>query len=159
MGDKEDIIAFLELYGIVKDFHEFIDSSDLDEAFRRITGVLGFQWENEFISECKSRNIPCVPADSQSLPYDCVANGNKRVQCKSTSYTNRIDIRSKKKDSNRRYDVTDFDVMAVRILSPHKKDFFFIPVSDLVDEGVMLKSGIALQDYENCRNAWHNLAA
>ena len=144
------ISKWLQENGLVDELYESIQQED---AFTRITtGICGWRWEDRFRHEAEDRGLTWDEAPSKNLPWDGRVNG-KKIQCKSTSYTRRIDIRSKKKANKRRYLAEDFDVLALRILKPKQSEYFFVPTTKMTQNG-LLPCSILLEDYQDCKDNW-----
>lgn len=147
------IITWLQQHNLESDMLEFIKRHD---AFTRLaSGMNGWRWQDELLELCKTNRIPASEAKSKSLPYDCVVNF-KRVQCKSTCYQERIDIRSKKASTNRRYSIFDFDVLALKLITDKGKSYYFVPSEALIDKSnyPYLSGSIQIADYRHYRDDW-----
>jgi hypothetical protein len=133
---------------------EFDSAIQRPDAYVRVTtGISGWHWEDRLKEECIKRNLVCEDPESQVLPWDLKIN-NHRIQCKSTTYTARVDIRSKKSANKRRYSVEDFDVLALRILAPSGNSYYFVPVRELIDRENILRGGFRLEEYSHCKDNW-----
>lgn len=143
--EEQDILDWLNKTNLKDEFHLFIQR---DDAYTRIvTGLGGWRWEEEFELLCNQKGLAYTAPKSKTSVYDGEANGLK-VQCKATCLAKAFDIRCKKKKCNRRYEIGDFDVLALKVYSHGASQYFFIPSSTLVDpkNPTMLVGRIRLQD-------------
>jgi len=151
MSKIEDIDRWLTSHNLVDEFHTAIQRPD---AYVRITtGISGWVWEDELKKKCQLQNWSCEDPHGKGLPFDLRINDLK-AQCKSTTYTKRVDIRSKKKANKRRYVVGDFDILALRILSPQGNSHYFVPAEELVEQNDLLRPGFKLSDYRSFEDKW-----
>ena len=154
-GDKksQEILNWLCLHRIHDEFHSFIKRPD---AYRRLfSGINGWHWENEFAELATEQGLPCTCPVPQGLQYDAVVNDYK-IQCKATCKTGRVDIRCKGIALSRRYSVTDFNILALKVVDGGNPTFYFIPAELLIDEenSGVLKSSISLSEYASYVNNW-----
>ena len=120
------ILSWLEANKLTNMFSDFISRSD---AYSRlISGIVGWQWEDEFRTLCELRGFVCEHAPLGQR-YDLMVNSYK-VQCKSSFATCSIDIRNKDKENNRRYLPGDFDFMAIY----SNEEVYVVPISSLLDD-------------------------
>lgn len=149
------IIDWFEENGLINDLHQFIQRSD--SFARLVVGLSGWQWEDELAVECQARNLDWSAAPRKTLPYDGIVN-SKKVQCKSACFdsskkTMRLDIRRR---HDRRYKSDDFDVLAVKMISPNSRHYYFIPSHYMLDNTKEneLKCVVKLEDYDIFKDNW-----
>lgn len=136
-------------------FHRFIQRKD---GFKRLAvGLCGWSWEDEFALLATEMGFNVSPAESKTLPYDLYLDG-KKVQCKfecceSLPSQHSVDIRRR---HERRYEKSDFDFMAIKIVSCLTKKFhyYFIPTDHLLDTSTRLKARIKLSSYSSFEDDW-----
>ncbi len=155
MTDEEKENAkWLTANGLSSTFNKFIKRHD---AVSRLTTSMGWVFQDEFKDKCEDMGLSCEEAPNGSV-YDFIVDLRK-VQCKSTGYTDRIDLRSKEKQA-RRYKLNDLDVFVIKIVG--KNDHYIIPIADAKqiwdDKKVgYVKSGIQLVKIAEYKDAWHLL--
>ena len=124
-----ELLTQLRAWNLVDDFCSFLTRPDAHS--RLVTGVMGWQWEDNFQQICELRGLSCKRV-GLNTKYDVLVNG-KRVQCKFSNSATRVDIRNKDKNSNRRYSKDDFDFLALRVHPTTST--FIIPVERLIKQG------------------------
>lgn len=135
MSKDETIIAWIKEKNLRDEFFEFIQRPD---AYTRVvTGLCGWRWEEELELLCKQQGFRWKASSSKCAPYDGEINGMK-VQCKATCAVKAFDIRCKKKENNRRYTITDFDVLALKVYGKTGNQIYFVPADVLRADGTNL---------------------
>jgi len=160
-SEKEsEVIDWFRKHNLIDDLHAALQKP---KAYQRIlSGISGWGWEDEFSVLCLKRELRCEEAPSKTLPWDWRMPCQKLVQCKLTSLIKRADIRSHKyRNGTRRYTALDFDILALKVVSPKGNRLFFIPSTELVDplspDQSLLYSGIKLEEYISYEDAWQYL--
>lgn len=148
------IIQWLNINKFTNHLSDFIERED---AYNRlVSGIMGWQWEDEFRAICELQGFECSkpPLGDQ---YDLLVN-NKRVQCKFTIYDDRIDLRSKRGATgckNRHYDNNDFDILALN----SNMTIYIVPISSiLVEEDLTrVKKSVKIADLEQFKDNYEVL--
>jgi len=121
-----EILNWFKSNDLTNNISDFIRRPDAYNRF--LSGVMGWHWEDEFLSQCKIRGFTCTKAGLNSR-FDIMVNNNK-VQCKFSASSDSIDIRNKDKNSNRRYKLGDFHYMAISNI----KNVFIVPINALMTQ-------------------------
>lgn len=129
MCKEQELLKWIRKHGLLDGVTSFIKRPDAHNRF--ITGVLGWQWEDEFELECQKRGMVTAQAPLGHR-YDVMVCQSCRVQCKFSNSAKSIDIRNKDKTSNRRYRKDDFDYMAIRAYATNET--FIVPIIALLDK-------------------------
>ena len=121
------VLDWLRTNELTNQISDFIQRSD---AYTRlISGIMGWHWEDEFKTLCELHGFTCSNI-SLSNRYDLIVN-DKKVQCKYTVSTSRVDIRHRgSRLTGGKYKAGDFDVMAIR----SRNDIFIVPIDVLLDD-------------------------
>jgi hypothetical protein len=118
------IIDWFKSFNLINVISDFVEREDSYTRF--VSGIMGWQWEDEFMASCELRDFVCVK-DGLNSRHDLTVNG-KKVQCKFSASKDRVDIRNKDKTFNRRYRPGDFDYMALKSLD----DVYIVPIGALL---------------------------
>ena len=147
--EELSLIEWLKENNILDDLCNFCTQKN---ALNRLTsGILGWTWEQEFKKECEKLGYEVEDAP-HGASYDFIVNGNK-VQCKYTSSKkDRVDIRNKNKENGRKYSVTDFKFMALKV----NDSIYILPSIWLYDSNTnnSLRGSILISSHYNVKDDW-----
>jgi hypothetical protein len=140
-----ELLSKLREWNLIEELNNFLTRPDAHN--RLVTGVMGWQWEDNFRTICDLRGLSCTEV-RLGEKHDWIIN-NYRVQCKFSNAFPRIDIRNKNKESNRRYKKDDFDFLALRVHPVSST--FIIPSSRLIEGDTgFLKLSLDINEFADC---------
>ena len=136
---ESKILSWLRDNNLTNHMSDFVERPDAHNRF--VSGIMGWQWEDEFATLCELRGFSCSKPKLDTQ-FDWVVN-SKLVQCKFSMSTRSVDIRNKDKTFNRRYRPDAFDYMAIK----SNNDVYVVPINLLLDSTLtQTKQSVKIED-------------